>query len=1010
MKKNIPIILFVFIISLGSISAQTFVGKINPFPTGAITRTTSEDTLKLLAVLVEFNEDDDDATFGDGKFGSIYTSDYGTDIIDPLPHDAAYFEDHLLFAKNYFEKVSGGKLIVDYTVLDKIIELPLIMRDYSPNPNDPDNFLPLADFCKEVWESADQKFSIDFSDYDLFTIFHAGVGRDIQVPGSIGNERDLPSVYLSPAAFTEIYGEGFEGFSVNEGSYSIMNSMILPETESRELTSFDETSLIQLSINGLIAGSIASYLGLPDLFDTNTGLSAIGRFGLMDGQSLFTFSGLFPPEPSPWEKLYLGWTDYITINASANSVGLIAESAAEIGDTALIKVPINSSEYFLIENRSRDAKNDGCTITYKKAGQTFTKMFDKDYASFISYNVDTLSGVVIDVDEYDWAVPPFDRNDDDLEEFSDVGIVIWHIDESVINENLESNTINNDIFRRGVAVVEADGINDIGEEFQTILGDIVIGEGSKEDTWYASNPSEYFENKFNDDTKPSTNSNTGANSLISISNFSEIGTKMSFDISFGTNDVYQIAAVELPGTGDTKWLNSVQIETNETFFFSSSSEFVTSDLNAQSFESFSSTMDFRPVSFRLDETTNILYSDGRNINRYYFRNNFKSFATLRDSIMITTPFAVKGISDKAEFVYGNADGYVNVCELLSDGFGTINGIALYKAFDDTVKQVAVNNDYLAAIGGDSYWDINSGELSLPANAESLALTMLNDDYVSIVLMEDNTIAVIKSGVVSETISIDSDVDVVGISLADLKADGSNYIVVNTGTQIDAFNLEGGRAEYFPIECPEDTEFTNVPLAIDINDDSYSDLITLTEDGRIFVLSGSDGASISPFPLSIGTKTAADPLIYSNGETTKLVVVDENNELHLWSLSNGAHNVNWAGTLANSWNTSFTSAAGTVNVVNEYFPTAKAYNWPNPVYEGKTYFRFYVSEDSQTEINIFDLAGDLVEKLNVNASGGFDNEIEWDVSDVQSGVYFAHLHVEGNSGKSAYKIIKVAVIK
>jgi len=57
-----------------------------------------------------------------------------------------------------------------------------------------------------------------------------------------------------------------------------------------------------------------------------------------------------------------------------------------------------------------------------------------------------------------------------------------------------------------------------------------------------------------------------------------------------------------------------------------------------------------------------------------------------------------------------------------------------------------------------------------------------------------------------------------------------------------------------------------------------------------------------------------------------------------------------------------------------------------------------------------LAGDLVAELFDTALGNFDNETVWNVSDIQSGVYFAHLEVTGSTGKSDSKIIKIAVIK
>ena len=55
----------------------------------------------------------------------------------------------------------------------------------------------LADFSKEVWELVDNANpGFNFSDYNTFIIFHAGVGKDISTSDLFGEARDLPSIYL----------------------------------------------------------------------------------------------------------------------------------------------------------------------------------------------------------------------------------------------------------------------------------------------------------------------------------------------------------------------------------------------------------------------------------------------------------------------------------------------------------------------------------------------------------------------------------------------------------------------------------------------------------------------------------------------------------------------------------------------------------------------------------------------------------------------------------------------
>ena len=49
-------------------------------------------------------------------------------------------------------------------------------------------------------------------------------------------------------------------------------------------------------------------------------------------------------------------------------------------------------------------------------------------------------------------------------------------------------------------------------------------------------------------------------------------------------------------------------------------------------------------------------------------------------------------------------------------------------------------------------------------------------------------------------------------------------------------------------------------------------------------------------------------------------------------------------------------------------------------------------------------------LNLTLMEDRDSEYAWNVSNIQSGAYFAHLEVKSNSGKTESKIIKIAVVK
>ena len=990
------------------VSAQSFIGKINPYPSTAPILL-ADDTLKILAIMVNFQQDRDGTTFGNGKFGSIYSQNYGTQIIDPLPHDSEYFEDHLTFVQNYFNTVSKGKLLIEFTVLPDTFSVSQAMRNYSPPPNSGD-FKPIGDFAIEAWTLADQvNPGFQFSDYDLFTIFHAGVGRDISLPGSIGNERDLPSVYLSDNAFREIYGSNYEGIPVSGGSFNIKNSMIIPETESRELESISGTILFEITINGLICASVGSHLGLPDLFDTETGLSAIGRFGLMDGQGIFAYLGTFPPEPSPWSKIRLGWAEPVTIDIAGGDVSLVTNLAATISDTVILKVPLNSSEYYLIENRIRDANNNGATVTYKVNGNILTKTFPKDTTGFRSFDVDSLSGVVLNVDEFDWAVPGN-------------GIVIWHIDENVIAEKIDENAINTDKNRRGVDVEEADGVQDIGERFFTIFGDEVIGEGFEEDFWYANNPATLFTNRFAKDTRPNTLTNTGANSLITIKDFSEIDNRMSFRVEFGDSVVKPLFAYQLPYT--LSYLSSVEYKDRNYF--------ITLDINYS--------------------TLKIIDGDSLYYQTQLFSNS-KPVVTIFNNILYV--FGIYG--DRLNYwvtdgIITNA-GQINISSSYINGvintkltgekelwIGALNGNIYKYSLGDLpnvtpqildsivlgdfyINNIAVSNDYYAVTytphiqteNATMFTSSTGSTIIMDEFPEGLVLTSDKDgNFISLVLTDKGKIHLILNGNVINVVDYSDKYFPIDFSLTDLKRDGNNYVLTGGKSVIQAYNFNGSSADNFPVSVGKEFDSIRSPISADFEGDGNPEILFITPDGDIYAYDGGTGKLVSGFPISIGGSPSTTPSVFKSGGKINLIAASSDSSyqgiIKAWSISSAEGEIIWKEQFANNENTSFIDAAKNTNRINEFFPANRAYNYPNPVYEGTTNIRYFVSEDSKINIKIFDLAGDYVAELIDDAQGGMDNETVWNVNDIQSGVYFARIEASSTSGKTEQAVIKIAVVK
>lgn len=1000
---------------LGSMSAQSFLNRIYTSNSEPLKVYNSADTLKILAVMVDFQLDTDDLTFGNGKFGSIFSRNYsdpivGDTIVDPLPYDANYFSSHLEFAKNYFKKVSGGKLNIAYNVLPQVITVSKIIRDYSP-PLKSTDLTNLGKFAQEVWQLVSAAYpNIDFSKYNLFTIFHAGVGGDLKLAGSLGNERDLPSLYLGNKSLKKIFGDSFTGFPMNNGKFNITNTMILPSTESREQSIIGGKSLEQFSSNGIIVANIASYLGLPDLFNTETGISAIGTFGLMDGDAFFAYRGIFPPEPSPWEKIYLGWIQPVTLSVADSKVNLAAKLAAGVSDTTILKIPINSTEYFLIENRQRDVKKDGLNITYRLKGTTYNFNLQKDISRFNPSNIDSLKGVITDVDEFDWAVPGN-------------GIVVWHIDENVISEKIADDKINADANRKGVYVEEADGIQDIGVKFTTFLGED-YGRATNEDFWYSGNPAKLYKNKFAHDTKPNTNSNSGANSLITLENFSPSSNKMSFNVRFGNESLktFNFSKLNLPTVPNR--ITTVKQEIfNQVYYMIAAGNLYLIDKRGQTLKSYNNFSDQNLAAFYLNSFEYVVGSKGKTIN--ILRRNFTPPSTEVKSFVlpseVTSQIMVNSKIDKAQLYAGLSDG-----SLLNIGIenlwnsSQIPTQAIEKKSSSAITQLATNvfeDNKISFVTAKAYFSPSGYTYNFPSNVKKLAATEFGGT-INIVLTEGNHFYIFKNDLLIKDFTFKGNSTVESFILTDLKNDLSNYIVFSAGSSIECFNLDGVSADNFPFAAAGNYKFTNVVLSAALNTTAKPQVFAFSDDGELFVIDGMSGKMIDGFPTSVGKLGSSFPIFcivdpgvqVGNDQLLSLALVDDSNNFRLTGMGPAVSSVYWSSDFANNTNTSFVSNTSASNVTTEFFPLDKTYNWPNPVYTGETKIRYYVSENSNVKIKIVDLAGELVAQFDKRANGGFDNETSWDVSKVQSGVYYAHVEVTGDSGKTGKKIIKIAVIK
>ena len=87
-----------------------------------------------------------------------------------------------------------------------------------------------------------------------------------------------------------------------------------------------------------------------------------------------------------------------------------------------------------------------------------------------------------------------------------------------------------------------------------------------------------------------------------------------------------------------------------------------------------------------------------------------------------------------------------------------------------------------------------------------------------------------------------------------------------------------------------------------------------------------------------------------------------------------------------------------------------YNYPNPISEGVTRFRYFADSDiDKIEIKIYSASGFLIKSLFSNQIQLNEyNEIKWIVGDIPLGLYLANLVSFSNSKQKDSKIIKVLI--
>ena len=185
--------------------------------------------LRVCALMVEFKEDNKQSTTGNGKFlNTIEGIDCESYHIDPPPHDGEYFHSQLKATDSYFRSVSYDEFGID-TISSVILpidnfpyELPYEMSYYYPYGQDSIADKRLTELYIQSLEAAYGQDAVNFSDYDLIIVFHAGIGQDFSLPFLDPTPEDIPSTFID----TDMIYESIGSNSITIGNAIISKGVI----------------------------------------------------------------------------------------------------------------------------------------------------------------------------------------------------------------------------------------------------------------------------------------------------------------------------------------------------------------------------------------------------------------------------------------------------------------------------------------------------------------------------------------------------------------------------------------------------------------------------------------------------------------------------------------------------------------------------------------------------------------------------------------------------------------
>jgi len=1030
--------------SMPPVSGKTGNLDYNVYPSEKYSRRNSqfrEDLPQnILAIMVEFS----DVAF-----------DLIPDFPDSLAHDKEYFERQFFHLAAYYKDASHGNYVLtdeNFTVWDNIITLSLPMGYYGENENGLQQIELICEFTQEIVQLIDDE--LDFNEYDAIILIHAGAGEE-----GGDNEDGIISTFLtrrSLQAGIDPENDDYPGIETNDNLF-LTEFVIIPETEWQPDFVPGEDTI--WSIFGPLAHNFGHQIGLPTLFDNNSenGRSyGIGGFGVM-GTGLWNANGFVPPLPCAWSRYYLGWEDdnIEEINTTSNSLSLVFPMAEDEETNKLYKINISEDEYFLVENRQQNPDGsyfinaEGDTlVTY-----TFETIADQNvyppghaYAGQpkFSFMENSYAG-----SEWDFYLPGYGFGASPENDGS--GLLIWHIDENVINENFtpdfENHSVNGDASHKGVDLEEADGI----QHLDSSLYGYDSFFGTKNEAYREGNNTyfgEYYDSNDNFST-PIANSYYGGIPL-KINEISNSDSVMTFSVEYewslnaqfiGENP-YPAALLDFDDDGEDEMFYSMP--DGILYLWKDDLPYPDFPINVSITSQVSNNFAFD------DQTKSILVptKTENNSTAFLFQINDdltdyqERLLLLVERSWAASPVVNPDVNSETRVFVPLHDNNSNDSEIifLNNEYEVIETLVTEHIASNLMykenKLIFIDDNWIIHQITLPDYELNELQLDIDESYPNISSALLadinsdeSDDFI--ITANDSTLYVFdSSGNILTGFPQNIPLNASSIpSICDIDNNGFPEILRGGENTFAIFNKNG---EVFKpseeLSDPDSSFIASGVIALNIDDDNEKEIIGTMSRNRFCIwdnINFNDFELNRDYNISFGSRSLNYPLIADYSTAGINAFIPSNNgtidKTGITAAQEDLDDEGWLVEYANLQRTAslLIPMEPPVEIGNKVFDKDQTYFYPNPLsltfnkainYHSDIpaetiILRITTYQDVKVKIKIFDIAANKIYENISFCEAGFDNKINIDASKIASGVYFAILNAKGKVLKLKFAIEK-----